>query len=68
MSPTAFFAPLSDLESVVKNEVSKLTKCAGADDVSKLLKEVGVSADKNDLKVMIEKVQAKPIHELCQEG
>ena len=39
-----------------------------ADDVSKLLKEVGVSADKDSLTLMISKVQGKPIHELIAEG
>lgn len=39
-----------------------------ADDVAKLLKEVGVSADKDSLALMISKVQGKPIHEIIAAG
>ena len=40
----------------------------GEDDVAKLLKDVGVAADKENLKVMIEKLQGKQIHELVAAG
>ena len=40
----------------------------GEDDVAKLLKDVGVAADKENLKVMIEKLQGKEIHELVAAG
>ena len=42
--------------------------CLGEDDVSKLLKEAGVSADKESLKLMISKVKSKPLTELIAEG
>jgi len=42
--------------------------CLAADDVAKLLKEVGVSADQDNLKIMIEKCQGRPIHEIIAEG
>ncbi len=40
----------------------------GEDDVAKLLKEVGVAADKENLKVMIEKLAGKSIPELIAAG
>ncbi len=40
----------------------------GEDDVAKLLKDVGVAADKENLKVMIEKLKGKEIHELVAAG
>ena len=40
----------------------------GEDDVAKLLKDVGVAADKDNLKVMIEKLKGKEIHELVAAG
>ena len=40
----------------------------GEDDVAKLLKDVGVAADKENLKVLIEKLQGKQIHELVAAG
>lgn len=39
-----------------------------ADDVANVLKEVGVSADKESLTLMISKVQGKPIHEIIAAG
>lgn len=36
--------------------------------MTNLLKEVGVSADKDAVKVLIEKCSAKPLHELVAEG
>ena len=39
-----------------------------ADQVEKLLKDVGVAADKEALKVMIEKVKGKSIPELIKAG
>jgi len=41
---------------------------SGEDDVSKLLKEVGVAADKENLKVMIEKLKGKSIPEIITAG
>ena len=40
----------------------------GEDDVAKLLKDTGVAADKENLKLMIEKLQGKQIHELVAAG
>ena len=41
---------------------------AAADDVTKLLKEVGVAADKDSVKLMTEKLAGKSIPELIAEG
>jgi len=40
----------------------------GEADVTKLLKDSGVSADKENLKIMIEKLEGKKIHEIIAEG
>ena len=45
-----------------------LTHFLGEDDVAKLLKEVGVAADKENLKVMIEKLAGKSIPDLIKAG
>ena len=45
-----------------------LTCVLAADDVAKLLKEVGVAADKDNLNTLIEKLQGKEIHELVAAG
>ena len=49
-------------------ETECLTCLLGEDDVAKLLKEVGVASDKENLKVMIEKLKGKEIHELVAAG
>lgn len=36
--------------------------------MTKLLKDSGVSVDKENLKIMIEKLQGRPIHEIIAEG
>ena len=39
-----------------------------ADDVSKLLKEIGVAADKEELDAMLKALSGKKLHDLVREG
>ena len=42
--------------------------CIAADDVAKLLKEVGVQSSKEDLETMIKAVGGKKLHDLVKDG
>ena len=45
-----------------------LTMTVAADDVTKLLKEVGVQSNKEDLDAMFNALKGKKLHELIRDG